>query len=261
LFVQVRMEGGYNGENDSVAGALANEGHPLIVVDLDDGPYELGGEFFRWELATAVAGAVIDVNPFDEPNVQESKDNTASVLRDFESNGRLDFDGLDGASTAVEFDGTRSRDVIAALGGLLAALEPGDYLAVLGYIEQTPQSDMVFGDLRGRVRDQLGVATTLGYGPRYLHSTGQLHKGGPAGGAFLQVTAGDDEDMAIPGLPFTFAQLKSAQALGDMQSLAKHGHPVLRVHLGGGTEQGLATLRATGRDALRGVRPATLARR
>jgi hypothetical protein len=226
---------------------------------MEDG-YDLGAEMFRWEYAIAVAGQVLGINPFDEPNVQESKDNTNRVLAELQSRGTLDLPGVDGGSpTALTPGSTPDRDVIHPLQSLLARIREGDYFAITAYIQQTPASDDTFADIRAVVRDALGCATTLGYGPRFLHSTGQLHKGGPASGVFLQVTGGDEPDLPIPGKPFSFGQLKRAQAIGDFESLAGHGRPVLRIHLGADTESGLATLRSAVRTALR--QPAPGARR
>jgi hypothetical protein len=237
VFVQIRLEGDATGEQDGVIGALVNEGQPAIVIDLDD-VYELGREFLRWEFATAIAGLVLGINPFDEPNVQESKDNTARELQEVESSGDLRFDRLDvsGAGEAVQW--------------LLAQLAVGDYLAITAYIRQTERTDEVFREIRQRVRDERGVATTLGYGPRFLHSTGQLHKGGPPRGVLLQVTADEREDIPIPGRPFTFGQLKRAQAAGDLESLRAHGRPVVSVNVGPDVEAGLASLADHVRSAL-----------
>jgi hypothetical protein len=238
LFVQLRMEGDPAGEQDSVIGALVNEGHPAITLDLGDS-YDLGREFFRWEFATAVVGVVLGINPFDEPNVQESKDNTARVLGDFEAGKALTLDGVDAEV---------SKDAVARL---LDHVRDNDYVAIAAYIGETDQSEAVFRAIRADIRDALGAATTLGYGPRFLHSTGQLHKGGPAQGVFLQVTAdaqraqraGHDGDIRIPGKSYTFGQLKAAQAIGDVQSLEARARPVLRVRLGADVHAGLARLR------------------
>jgi hypothetical protein len=229
VFIQIRLEGDATGEQDGVIGALVNEGHPAIIIELDD-PYELGREFLRWEYATAIAGLVLGINPFDEPNVQESKDNTARALTELESSGDLRFDRLDVAAAGE------------AVQWLLAQLNDGDYFAITAYIPQTDQADALFRDMRRAVRDERGVATTLGYGPRFLHSTGQLHKGGPPRGVFLQVTSDDRSDLPIPGRAFTFGQLKRAQAAGDLESLRAHGRPVVSVNLGEDTDAGLALL-------------------
>jgi len=240
LWVQFRVEGDSNGEHDALIGALTAEGHPAVIIDLDTA-YDLGREFFRWEYATAVAGVLLGINPFDEPNVQESKENTAGVLSQFERSGALDaFDGESGMFWAG--DTAQPRDVVGALQSLFGALQPGGYLAICGYITEDERAEAAFSRIRAAVRDELRVATTLGYGPRYLHSTGQLHKGGPASGAFLLVTAHEREDLSIPGRPYTFGQLKRAQAIGDFQSLVARGRPVLRVHLGAAPDRALQAL-------------------
>jgi glucose-6-phosphate isomerase len=244
LFVQLRLKGDASSEQDAFIGALWREGQPVITIDLD-APYDLGREFFRWEFATAVAGLVLGTNPFDEPNVQESKDNTARVLRELEAGGALHRDAVDAAA---------SREAIE---GLLSALRPGDYFAITAYIRETARGEALLRETRGIVRDVYGVATTLGYGPRFLHSTGQLHKGGPPQGVFLQVTADDSEDTEVPGRLFTFGQLKAAQAIGDYESLRVHERPVLWVSLGEDADAGMEKLR----DAVRSALGATVAAR
>jgi hypothetical protein len=239
LFVQIRLAGDYTGEQDGVVGALVNEGHPAIVIDLDDA-YELGREFFRWEFAIAIAGLVLGINPFDEPNVQESKDNTARVLKEFESSGNLLYDRQDANTSG------------GAVGDLLTSLARGGYLAIMAYVQETETTNAQLNEVRRQVRDRRGVATTLGYGPRFLHSTGQLHKGGPPQGVFLQLTSEDIDDLPIPGRTFTCAQLKRAQAIGDFESLRAHGRPVLNVNLGRDVDAGLAVLSDHVRSALYG---------
>lgn len=245
VFVELRAEGDSTGEEDAAVGALRADGQPVITIELEDA-YDLGREFFSWEFAVAVAGRVLDVNPFDEPNVQESKDNTNRVLKAFAETGKLDIDGIDASDTPVALTAP-DRPVTGALPQVVAELLAGmgehDYFAVTAYIQQTAETDAAFREIRAAVRDARGVATTLGYGPRFLHSTGQLHKGGPPRGVFLQVTASDAVDLAIPGAAYTFGQLKRAQAIGDFQALLEHRRPVLRVHLGRDIAGGLAALR------------------
>jgi hypothetical protein len=216
-----------------------NEGHPAIVIDLDD-PYDLGREFFRWEFATAIAGVVLGINPFDESNVQESKDNTMRVLKDFESSGSLLYDRRDANMPGSDVD------------ALLSCLGSGNYLGIAAFIPETDNANARLGDVRRQVRDAHGVAATLGYGPRFLHSTGQLHKGGPPQGVFLQLTSDDRDDASIPGRSYTFGQLKRAQAIGDFESLRGHGRPVLNFHLGVDAEEGLALLARQVESALFG---------
>ena len=249
LFVQLRLEAGSTGGDDAVVGALTAEGQPVIVIDLEDA-YDLGREFFRWEFATTIAGYVLGINPFDEPNVQESKDNTARVLRAFEQTGSLDAPGIDGEQAPLAITPSGRAELAIAIPALLAEIGAGDYFAITAYIEPGAQAEATFAEIRRIVRDATGAATTLGYGPRFLHSTGQLHKGGPPRGVFLQVTAHDENDIAIPGRPYTFGQLKRAQAIGDFDSLVSHGRPVVRVHLGADSTGGLAAIREAVRRAL-----------
>ncbi len=252
-FVQLRLDGDDNAAADVLAAELVAEGHPVIAIDLADA-YDLGREFFRWEFAVAVAGQILGINPFDEPNVQESKDNTNRVLREFERSGRLDVAGLDGRGgpIAVTPGGVRALgDLAYLISELVTGVEPPQYFAISAYIRQTAATDAAFAAVRAAIRERCGVATTLGYGPRFLHSTGQLHKGGPPRGVFVQVTAQDAEDVVIPGRSFSFGQLKRAQAIGDFQSLVDHDRPVVRVHLGLEVNAGLATLREAVQAAAR----------
>ncbi len=174
-----------------------------------DGPAQLGAEFFRWEFATAVAGAILGINPFDQPNVQEAKDATSRIL----AAGQVPDPGLD------------DLDV------LLDQVRPGDYIAITAYIQRSGDNEEALRSVRSRLRDRYRVATTVGFGPRFLHSTGQLHKGGPNTGVFIQVVVDDEADLEIPGQPYTFGTLKAAQALGDLESLRAHGRRVARVAL------------------------------
>jgi hypothetical protein len=211
---------------------------------------DIGGEFVRWEAATAFAGAVLNINPFDEPNVTESKTNTANVLAELAANGALpelpakcSIDGLqlwvDDALPAAFAD-----DAERLIAGQLDRLGARGYIGIQAYIASTPERTAALTKLRLALRDATGRATTVGIGPRFLHSTGQLHKGGAPIGWFLQIVAGHSRDLAIPGRPYSFGQLIDAQALGDVRSLADHGLPVLRVHLGDDPDAGLTRLTA-----------------
>lgn len=232
-------------ELETFAEQLAGHGVPLLKVRLQR-PEELGAEFFRWELATAVAGAVLGVNPFDEPNVQESKDNTARILRSHLSEPAPVF--TDGsvavfaeAQLAARIPGRRLND---ALRTLLADPEPGDYLAVLAFLARTAEYETALRTLRRRLRATLPMTVLAGFGPRYLHSIGQLFKGGPPKGRFLMLTTEHSEDASIPEAGYSFAQLELAQALGDFEALAQRGRPVLRLHFGQGAATGLSVLQA-----------------
>ncbi len=194
-------------------------------------PLDLGGEFLRWEIATAVAGAMLGIDPFDQPNVQESKDNTRRVLAEYATSGRL-----------PEAEAVPAAEAGPALVDLLGRASRGAYLATMAYTARTETSEAAIARIRRRVRDVTRTATTAGYGPRFLHSTGQLHKGGPPVGLFLQVVQEDAEDVPVPGEPYGFSILKQAQALGDLQSLRSRGYPVLRVQLGRSPEEGWPAL-------------------
>jgi hypothetical protein len=196
--------------------ALGRAGHPVLRIRSRRAA--LGAEFFRWEFATALAGAVLTVNPFDEPNVTEAKDQTKALLASFERDGRLPEAPPANA---------------AQVGALIGSLRERDYLAVLSYLPPASATQEVIDELRAAVRSRGGYATTSGLGPRYLHSTGQYHKGGPDTGVFLMITADDRTSTQIPDAPYTFSTLKRAQALGDQQALAAHGRRVARVHLSG----------------------------
>jgi transaldolase / glucose-6-phosphate isomerase len=227
LFVHVRV----NGEaEDPAIRALAEAGHPLVTLTLRD-ELDLGGEFLRWELATAFAGSILGIDPFDQPNVQESKDNTKRVLAEFASSRRL-----------PEAPAVPPRDAGHAVGELLARARDGSYFAIMAFTTRTEASDDAVRRVRARVRDASRLATTAGYGPRFLHSTGQLHKGGPPVGLFLQIVQEDQADVPVPGEPYGFSALKRAQALGDLQSLEKRNYPVVRIDLGGKPEEGWRTL-------------------
>jgi glucose-6-phosphate isomerase len=214
---------------------LAAAGHPVVTIRVP-GLAGLGGEFFRWEFATAVAGAVLGVDPFDEPNVTESKLNTEQVLRD---RPPRDLGVLVGDSAL--------RDQLA---GHLARVPERGYLAITAFLAPSPARDDALARVRTALRDATRRATTVGYGPRYLHSTGQLHKGGPATGWFLQLVADHPHDLPVPGHGYTFGTLIDAQADGDLASLQAHGLPVLRVHLGDDADTGLGALAAVFEDAL-----------
>jgi transaldolase / glucose-6-phosphate isomerase len=224
LFVYLRMAGDDNAAIDAGMERIEASGQPVVRIDLKD-RYDLGAEFFRWEFATAVAGSLLGIHPFDQPDVQSAKDKTDSVLEQYQSSGQLP--GIEGAGSFQD---------------LLAQARPGDYLATLAYVLETPEVDQALEALRRKVIEQHHIATTLGYGPRFLHSTGQLHKGGPDSGLFLQLTADHQHDIPIPGQPFTFGVLNDAQSLGDLQALQAAGRRVARVHLGSDAVAGIMKL-------------------
>ncbi|HKG61791.1 MAG TPA: hypothetical protein VKB05_18690 [Pyrinomonadaceae bacterium] len=227
--------------------ALAAAGHPIVYRELND-LYDLGAEFFVWEFATAVAGWRLGINPFDQPNVQEAKDATKELLTAFTRRGHLDPRNTVASDELIAIygadDAEQASSVAEVLRLHLATIKPGDYIAFLNYIEETPEIDRQFQELRTQLRDNTRCATTIGYGPRFLHSTGQLHKGGPDTGVFFQIIANDEVDFAIPGEPYTFTILKQAQALGDFRALVKRGRRVIGIDLGENTFTALEGLRA-----------------
>lgn len=236
--------------------ALVKAGHPVVTRTFNDA-YDLASEFFVWEFATAVAGWRLGINPFDQPNVQESKDATRELLDYFKSHGELeDQEPLIGDDTLTVYGSERSaagllnNSIVAALRAHLATVRADDYIALVVYVEETPEIEATLQAIRTRLRDSLHCATTTGYGPRFLHSTGQLHKGGPDTGVFIQITAPDHADLEIPEEPYTFSVLKQAQALGDFRSLSAHGRRAIRVDLGTDALAGLQRLQALLADAL-----------
>jgi glucose-6-phosphate isomerase/transaldolase/glucose-6-phosphate isomerase len=214
IFVYLRLDGDENGPTDDAVQAIELSGQPVVRLDLADS-YDVGAEFFRWEMATSIAGSIIGINPFDQPNVQAAKDMTESVLAQFGTSGTLPDMGEAGA-----------------ISQLLAMAGPGDYLAIMAYITQSPEVDQALDDLRRRVTEKFGIATTMGYGPRFLHSTGQQHKGGPASGLFLQITEEHSQSRPIAGTPYSFEVLADAQALGDLQALRASERRAIRVDAG-----------------------------
>jgi glucose-6-phosphate isomerase len=249
IFVSIQT-GAVASEVDDKLSALEAAGHPVVRRTLADA-LDLGAEFFVWEIATAVAGALMQINPFDQPNVQESKDNTNRLLDEFKSSGALPEqqavveDGelkLFMPDRASQRDSATSASLSNIVAEFLARAKAGDYIALLAYIEERDEHDRMLAEIRASLRDTLRNATTVGYGPRFLHSTGQLHKGGADNGLFIQMTDDDRTDLEIPGEPYTFSILKQAQALGDFSSLASHRRRALRLHLGRDAEAGLKKL-------------------
>ena len=214
LFVYLRVDGDSNADIDAAIELLDSAGQPVVRLNLRD-RYDLGAEFYRWEFATAVAGAVLEINPFDQPNVQQAKDLTDDLLRDYVSSGQM---------PDVE-TGTSLSDFLRLRGG-------GDYLAIIAFLRETPAANEALSRLRESIIVRHGIATTLGYGPRFLHSTGQLHKGGADSGMFLQIVASSADELPIPGRPYSFGLLAEAQALGDLRALAALGRRAARVRLG-----------------------------
>ncbi|MCI0391121.1 MAG: bifunctional transaldolase/phosoglucose isomerase [Acidobacteria bacterium] len=248
LFIHIAV-GMIDPEAENRLRAIEAAGHPVVRRVMND-TLDLGEEFYIWEMATAVAGAVMGINPFDQPNVQESKDNTKLLLEDFKRDGQLPEQTLavQGHGLKVYCDDEtldelgRNKTIEAFITAHLKRVKPGDYISMLNYIKETAEHEALIQAIRTHLRDALHVATTTGYGPRFLHSTGQLHKGGDDNGVFIQITADDVQDASLVGEPFTFSVLKQAQALGDFQSLASRDRRAIRLHLGADIAAGLNTL-------------------
>ena len=252
IFAYIHTHSAKTGDVEEKLSALEAAGHPVLRHTLHD-PLDLGEEFFLWEFATAVAGALLGIDAFDQPNVQESKDNTRRLLGEYVQTGSLTQQSLIVADNTLRvFGDAETRDTLRRGGSSLpeiiaahiARIKPGDYFALTQYIEELNNYEALLQEIRVAIRDEKKVATTSGYGPRFLHSTGQLHKGGPDSGVFIQLTSDDINDIDIPGEKFTFGVLKQAQALGDFESLASRHRRAIRVDLGGDVEKGLRRLLA-----------------
>jgi transaldolase/glucose-6-phosphate isomerase len=229
LFVYLRRDGKY----DEVVKGLQDAGHPALAFDILDA-YDLGAEFYRWEVATAVACHILHVNAFDQPDVQDSKDRTKAKIAAYKRSKNLGE-----GKPAWEKDGVRAfspgavtgADLAEILKNFLSQARKGDYVAINAYLPRNPKMAEVLQEIRLAVRKRTGCATTVGFGPRFLHSTGQYHKGGPDTGLFLQITVESGEDVEIPTRGMTFGVLEHAQALGDYEALAARGRCILRLHL------------------------------
>ncbi len=242
LFVHIRVRG-KRAASTAMLSALRQAGHPLVTIEMEE-VLDVAQEFLRWEIATATAGALLGINAFDQPNVQESKDNTNRLLGVVKEKGSLPeahpalTDGP--LSLYTERPGAT---VVETLAAFLGTAQPGDYVAIMAYVTEGDAVDEALQRLRLTLRDRLKLATTVGYGPRFLHSTGQFHKGGPNTGLFLQLTADDAEDLVVPDRPYSFGVLKQAQAQGDLDALRSHGRRAIRIHLGEDIVAGLEALR------------------
>jgi transaldolase/glucose-6-phosphate isomerase len=250
LFVHFRLKGEAGENLEESAVALRRAGHPIVTISMDD-LIDLGQEFFRWEVATAVTGAILGINAFDQPNVEESKENTNRLLEKVRKGERLPEALPTLTEGPLRFYGKeKSRSVKEFLNAFFAQARPGDYISLQAYLPETSDFDQKLQAIRLGLRDHLHLATTLGYGPRFLHSTGQFHKGGPNKGLFLQLTADELGEVPVPGAPYTFGLLKHAQALGDFQALRRHRRRVIRVHLGDDMNKGLEALSKAVNEAL-----------
>jgi glucose-6-phosphate isomerase len=249
VFAYLRLASKPNKAQDAAVAALERAGHPVVRMTLPN-IYNLGQELFRWEIATAVAGSIIGINAFNQPDVEASKIETKKLTSQYEETGSLppeapffEDQGIrlfaDEKNSAALKGGAKLVDVLKTH---LARAGEGDYFAVLGYITMNAAHEKALQGIRHAVRDKKRVATVLGFGPRFLHSTGQAYKGGPNSGVFLQITCDDAKDLPVPGQKYTFGIVKAAQARGDFAVLAERGRRALRVHLGKNVKAGLATL-------------------
>ncbi len=257
IFAYLRLEGASDAAQDAKVAALEQAGHPVVRIAVSD-TYSLGQEFFRWEMATAVAGSIIGINAFNQPDVEASKIVTKQLTSEYESKGSLPPEKpiVEEAGFQLFTDEKNAADLARAatagpssdgplknyLRAHFARLGAGDYFALLAYVEMNEEHESLLQGLRMNVRDRKRVATCLGFGPRFLHSTGQAYKGGPNSGVFLQVTCDDREDLPVPGQKYTFGVVKAAQARGDFQVLADRKRRALRVHLGADVKAGLTKL-------------------
>ncbi len=260
VFAYLRLEGHDEPELDGLADGLAEAGHPLVWIDLKDRE-DIGQEFFRWEIATAIAGAVMQLNPFDQPDVEASKIKTRKLTDQYEETGHLEPETAFARGEGVAIyadprnakalqDLTGARTVDAYLEAHLRQVKAGDYVGILAYIDRSHPHIEALQKIRARIRDRKKVATVLGFGPRFLHSTGQAYKGGPNSGVFLQITHEPAQDIPVPGQRYGFKVVEAAQARGDMGVLVERGRRVIRLDLGGDVEGGLKWLAAAVDKAL-----------
>ncbi len=258
IFAYVRFDAAPDSTQDAKVSALEAAGHPVVRIFISD-TYNLGQEFFRWEIATAVAGSIIGINAFNQPDVEASKIETRKLTTEYEKTGSLPAE-----KAIFEGDGTQlfadPKNSAALAGGKsltdylrthLSRIGDGDYFAVLGYVEMNEAHEAQLQEIRHTVRDAKHVATCLGFGPRFLHSTGQAYKGGPNSGVFLQITCDNANDVPVPGQKYSFGVVKAAQARGDFQVLAERGRRALRVHLGKDVNAGLSQLSKAVAEALK----------
>ena len=262
LFVYVRLSAAPSSTQDDAVEKLESAGKPVIRIPIVD-LYDLGQEFFRWEFATAVAGSILGINAFNQPDVEASKNETRKLTSEYESTGRLPDEKpfLETGGVRLFADAANSAAILKLAGAdtslanvlraHLSRISRGDYFALLAYIERNSAHESALQKIRVAVRDSKHAATCLGFGPRFLHSTGQAYKGGPNSGVFLQITCDDAEDLAIPGQKYTFGIVKAAQARGDFQVLADRGRRALRIHIGKDVAPGLDTLIAAVNEALK----------
>jgi transaldolase/glucose-6-phosphate isomerase len=253
FFAYFRMEGEIDPAQEKLVDELEKRGHPVATFRLTD-QLDIGEEFFRWEFATAVAGSILEINPFDQPNVQESKDNTDKLLEVIQEKGRLPQETPVLVDPPLSLYSTEmTSNLPDALQTFLSQADEGDFIAVLAFLPEAEPITKSLQELRGFISTVTHLPTTLGYGPRFLHSTGQYHKGGRNNGLFLQVTWQHARDAQIPEKSYTFGQFQDAQARGDLQALLRHNRRVLRIGLGGDLDKGMDALRMAFKQAIAAI--------
>ena len=251
FFAYITMTGISDSRLEKGVAALAEAGFPVVTIRLDD-PFDLAQEFYRWEVATAVAGAFLGINVFDQPNVQESKTNTNRLLEAVGEKRKLPEEKPLFTEKLLSIYAREGQsDLKGVIRGFLSQAGSGDYISLQAYLDENTENDELLRQIRKHLLERLHVATTIGYGPRFLHSTGQFHKGGPNTGLFIQITADEPDDEPIPERPYTFGTFIRAQALGDFEALRKHDRRVMRIHLGGDPARGLLSLKDCISEALR----------
>jgi transaldolase/glucose-6-phosphate isomerase len=260
MFAYLRLTDGADPAQDAAVAAFERVGLPVVRIPVANA-YQLGAEFFRWEMATAVAGAILGINPFDQPDVEASKIETRKLTDAFEKTGALPVETPLFEERGIRVYGdTSERTLDACLKRHLqdipighfagGQVQPAGYVALLAYIEMTPDHESILNALREHIRNRTHAATCLGFGPRFLHSTGQAYKGGPPGGVFIQITCDDAEPLPVPGQTYSFSVVKAAQAAGDLAVLRERGRRWLRLHLGADLRSGLAELASAVNRAL-----------
>ncbi|MGI4760337.1 MAG: hypothetical protein ACRYF0_06510 [Janthinobacterium lividum] len=246
---------GYDNEPDQAnidkLTALEQAGHPVILIRLGTA-LDLGREFYRWEIGVAVSGIVLAINPFDQPNVQAAKTATDKLMKEVTEKGQLPSPGQPATTQdgVAYYGDVTGADAAGVLQAFFQQAQPGNFMTLQAYLHETDELNQALAEIRQLVQDKLRIATTSGYGPRFLHSTGQYHKGGPNGGLFVQFTADHPQDLPLPGRTYTFGTFENAQAQGDLQALRDNGRRALHIHLGPNPAQGLHTVVAALKAAL-----------
>jgi glucose-6-phosphate isomerase len=241
-FVHLHMQEENQSGTKKKLETLKQAGHPVVSIEIQEKP-DIAQEFYRWEMAVATAGAVIGINPFNQPNVQGSKDATNRLLKKVEQEGSLPENEPILAEKNLQFYGSGGAENAPELfQSFLKQIRPGDYISLQAYLTESGQTDELLQELRTHLQKKYKVATTIGYGPRFLHSTGQYHKGGPNTGLFIQLTAEDEADVEVPGTNYTFSVFQHAQAEGDLEALQDHDRRILRIDVNSNVSRGLKKL-------------------